>query len=186
MAPGAHLLMSWLCSVPIFKQCRERRLVALAGISPDIDGIGIFIDQLSSNKTNFYFEYHHYLCHNIFASFVISLLATAFAKSQRAAVFCMSLFVIHIHFLCDILGSKGPDGYQWPIFYLYPSNKTFELTWSGQWELNAWQNQSIIFVLFILCFLVLTKKRMTFLEVISPRLESEAFEMWKKYFRKNT
>jgi len=183
MAPAAHLLISWLCAVPIFKQSRERRLVALAGISPDIDGIGIFIDKLSANKTDFYFEYHHYLCHNIFASIIISFLAMILAKSQRIAVFFMSLFVVHIHFLCDILGSRGPDGYQWPIFYLYPANKIFQLTWNGQWELNAWQNQSIIFVLLVLCFLVLIKKRITFLEVISPSLESAAIQMYKKYLK---
>ncbi len=183
MAPAAHLLISWLCAVPIFKQSRERRLVTLAGISPDIDGIGIFIDKLNANKTDFYFEYHHYLCHNIFACIVISFLVTALAKSQRAAVFCMSFFVVHIHFLCDILGSRGPDGYLWPIYYLYPANKTFQLTWGGQWELNAWQNQSIIFVLFVLCFIVLRKKQITFLEVISPRLESEAIKMYEKYLK---
>jgi inner membrane protein len=186
MAPGAHLLISWLSAVPIFKHSRERRLVALAGIAPDIDGIGIVVDKLSGNKTDLYFEYHHFVGHNIFACLAIAILAAALAKSQRVAVFFVSVFVVHIHFLCDILGSRGPDGYQWPIFYFYPLNKTLEATWSGQWELSAWQNQAIMFVLFALCFLVLAKKRITFLEAISPRLESEAFVMWGKYVKRNT
>jgi inner membrane protein len=46
----------------------------------------------------------------------------------------------HLHLLCDLIGARGPDGYQWPIPYLSPISNALQLTWHGQWELNAWQN----------------------------------------------
>jgi hypothetical protein len=65
----------------------------------------------------------------------------------------------HLHLLFDLLGSRGPDGpgpqtapflrglgwegYQWPIPYLKPFSNAAQLTWHGQWALNAWQNFAI-------------------------------------------
>ncbi|MBZ5490802.1 MAG: metal-dependent hydrolase [Acidobacteriia bacterium] len=46
----------------------------------------------------------------------------------------------HLHLLCDLIGARGPDGDQWPIPYLKPFSNTLQLTWHGQWALNAWQN----------------------------------------------
>jgi inner membrane protein len=180
MTLGAHFLISWLCAVPLFKSVRERRLVAIAGLAPDFDGVGIIVDKLSG-KTDLFYTYHHYVGHNVFASLLIAAVAAALAHAERAKVFCVSLLVIHLHFLCDVLGSKGPDGYQWPVYYLYPYSKEPGLTWSGQWELSAWQNQAIIAALFALCLIVLMRRKTTFLEVISPWLQREAFAMWKKY-----
>jgi hypothetical protein len=50
------------------------------------------------------------------------------------------LVVFHLHLLGDLVGSRGPDGYQWPINYLYPFSERLELVWAGQWELYAWPN----------------------------------------------
>jgi hypothetical protein len=46
----------------------------------------------------------------------------------------------HLHLLCDLIGARGPDGYQWPIPYLKPFSNALQLTWHGQWALNGWQN----------------------------------------------
>jgi inner membrane protein len=46
----------------------------------------------------------------------------------------------HLHLLCDLIGARGPDGDQWPIPYLKPFSNSIQLTWHGQWALNAWQN----------------------------------------------
>ena len=57
----------------------------------------------------------------------------------------------HLHLLCDLIGARGPDGDQWPIPYLKPFSNAVQLTWHGQWALNAWQNFAITG-----CFLVTT------------------------------
>ena len=46
----------------------------------------------------------------------------------------------HLHLLCDFVGARGPDGYQWPIPYFKPFSSAAQLAWHGQWALNGWQN----------------------------------------------
>ena len=52
----------------------------------------------------------------------------------------LAFLAFHLHLLGDLVGSKGPDGYQWPIPYFFPFTGDWILTWEGQWELNAWPN----------------------------------------------
>lgn len=152
MTPGAHLLISWLSTVEILKERRERTLVALTGVAPDLDGLGIIVDKFTGT-THYYFNYHHYLGHSIFSALFFATLASLFSKSQKLAVWLLSFLVVHLHLLGDIIGSKGPDGFHWPIYYLYPFNSTFELTWKHQWELDAWQNQVIIIICFYYAYI---------------------------------
>ena len=71
MSPGAHLLISWISTPGILRERRDRTLVALAGLAPDIDGLGIVIDKWSGT-TDYYFRYHHVLGHCVLSAFVIS------------------------------------------------------------------------------------------------------------------
>ncbi len=184
MAPGTHLLFSWLTTVKILKARRERAIVTVSGITPDIDGLGIVMDKLTGTS-NLYLQYHHYLGHSIFSAFVISVLATFFAKAQKKAVFMLSFLLVHMHILFDILGSKGPDGYQWPIYYLYPLKPELGLTWSGQWQLSAWQNHVFMLVLALISIYYAVTKKITFFEVFSTKLNDEVFKMYRKYFAKD-
>ncbi|KZN34376.1 hypothetical protein N480_22495 [Pseudoalteromonas luteoviolacea S2607] len=183
MAPVAHLLFSWLTTVKIIKNRRERALVASAGVLPDLDGMGLFVDWLTG-KTNFYLMYHHYIGHSIFAAIFISTLLAVLSKTQKRLVFLLSFLVVHFHILFDIVGSKGPDGYQWPIFYFFPINSSFSITWTGQWELNAWQNQLFMLMLLSISLYVAVTKKLTFLEVFSVQLNKALFDLCKRYFYK--
>ena len=58
----------------------------------------------------------------------------------------------HLHLLCDLIGARGPDGDQWPIPYLKPFSNALQLTWHGQWALNAWQNFVITGLLLVATF----------------------------------
>ncbi len=183
MAPGSHLLFSWLVGANLFKARRERVLVAIAGVAPDLDGLGLIADKVSGT-TSYFFQYHHYLGHSVFSAVIIASIAAVFAKVQKLTLWCAAFFVVHLHLLCDLLGSKGPDGYQWPIYYLYPLNTSYSISWAHQWELNAWQNIVILLLLLVVSFYYAATERITFLEVFSYRLNEEAFKMYKKYCRK--
>lgn len=185
MSPGAHLLISWLSGVNIFKNRRERCLVAIAGVAPDLDGFGLIIDKISGT-TSYFLQYHHYLGHSIFSAVVISSIASVIARNQKAEVWCVAFFVVHLHILCDIAGSKGPDGHRWPIYYLYPLDSTYGITWEHQWELNAWQNILIMAILLLLSGYYAATKGLTFLEVFSGHLNNEAFRIYNKYLRKKS
>jgi inner membrane protein len=58
----------------------------------------------------------------------------------------------HLHLLCDLIGARGPDGDQWPMPYLKPFSNAVQLTWHGQWALNAWQNFAITGLLLLATF----------------------------------
>ena len=87
------------------------------------------------------------------------------------------MIAFHIHLLLDLIGSKGPDGYEWPIEYLYPFNREISLVWAGQWELNSWQNEVFGGILIGMCVYIAIKHRQSPIEVISSRIDKEFFRM---------
>ncbi len=111
MNPEAHLLASWVIAAKTTTNPRDCRLVALAGILPDADGLGVVADLVGPvfghRRTFFYPEYHHYLLHSLFGAVVITCLLTCFAR-QKWRVGLLSLGVFHLHLLCDLVGSRGP------------------------------------------------------------------------------
>ncbi len=71
MSPLTHLLASWIIAAKTTDNPRDCRLVTLAGILPDADGLGLVVDmannQLRHTDTYFYYpEYHHWLMHGAF------------------------------------------------------------------------------------------------------------------------
>lgn len=178
MAPGAHLLISWLSTVEIFKARRERVLVTLSGVAPDLDGLGLVVDKITGTTT-YYFNYHHYLGHSIFSAVILSSLVWLISTQQRVLATVFAFIIVHLHILCDLVGSKGPDGYQWPIYYLYPYNDTYSLSWSGQWALNAWPNQLIFVVSMGLCAYYINKRQISFFEIFGRKFDATAVQMYK-------
>lgn len=183
MSPVAHLLFSWLSTVEILKNRRERALVTFCGVAPDLDGLGLIIDKITGTS-HYYLDFHHYLGHSVFSAICLSMLAFSLATTQRLKVWVLSFTVIHFHYLCDIIGSRGPDGYQWPVYYFYPLDKINGYTWHYQWELNAWQNSIIIVLLLSMCFYYLVKRKVTFFEVFNSKLNDSAIDMFNKYIRR--
>lgn len=153
MSPLTHLFASWVIAAKATDNPRDCRLVALAGILPDADGLGLVLDiatsALGGRQTSFYQQYHHYLLHGAFGAVALTLLLTCFAK-QRWRVAILALLVFHLHLLCDFIGSRGPSPEDlWPIFYLGPLDKDPMWIWKGQWRLDGWQNKLVFLALFV-------------------------------------
>lgn len=152
MAPATHLFLSWVIAAKTTDNPRDCRLVTLAGILPDLDGLGLgpdLINQaLGRPATNFYLNYHHFLLHGLAGGLLIAGALAAFAQRRwRVALLALALF--HLHLLCDLAGSRGPDPDDlWPIFYLGPFRKDPMWLWTGQWPLNAWPLQVSTVLLF--------------------------------------
>jgi hypothetical protein len=143
MSPITHFLMGWAVAnmVPSLTK-RERAFVTLASVVPDIDGLGIIAEKLTQNSShplNWWSDYHHILGHNIGFALLVSVVAAAFGR-QKLKVLLLVFLSFHLHLIGDLVGARGPDGDQWPIPYLLPFSNHMQLTWSGQWALNAWPN----------------------------------------------
>lgn len=144
MNPITHYLASWTAADLARLESRDRTLVSLCGVAPDLDGLGAIVDganHLLGRPATWYFgEYHHALLHGLPAALLIPAVAAGFAR-RRLRTFVMGVVVVHLHFLCDVAGSRGPDaGDIWPIHYLAPLSDRLTVHWAGQWPLNAWPN----------------------------------------------
>src|SRR5437016_5623592 len=117
MNPITHFLMGWAVanSAPSLTK-RDRALVTLASVIPDIDGWGIVADWATHgthHPPDWWGRYHHLLCHNIgFAR--LALASAALFARQRLKTTLLVFVSFHLHLLGDLVGARGPDGDQWP------------------------------------------------------------------------
>jgi hypothetical protein len=164
MSPVTHFFAGWLLASvsptgPTALTRREKALVVAAAVAPDLDGLGIVPELLTRNTSHpllWFSQYHHSL-HTLAFALVCTLAAYLIAGPLVGFTFgpviqgrrlpthpWLTAFLVfisfHLHLLCDLIGARGPDGDQWPIPYLKPYSNTLQLTWHGQWALNAWQN----------------------------------------------
>jgi len=149
-------------------------LVTIGGVIPDIDGLGAIPQFLTRNMEKpmtFFSDYHHIISHNIGAFFVVVILAVSIANN-RIKTGLLVLFTFHLHLLCDIIGARGPDGYQWPIPYLLPFSSEWQLTWSHQWDLNAWPNFLITIIAIAITFMLAWKRGYSILELVYSRADA--------------
>lgn len=177
MSPFAHLVGSWLLAVATTDNPRDRKLVTLAGVLPDADGLGAVADVvgslISGKECTFYYyqTYHHLLLHGWPGAIVVSALLMIFAK-QRWRVLLLCLLVYHLHLLCDLIGSRGPTpGDLWPICYSEPLLRHPIWFWKQQWRLDGWQNQAIFIALFLGSLWVATRKGFSFVEVANSKAD---------------
>ena len=153
MNPITHALAGWCLAeaVPGLAK-RDRAIVVAASLAPDLDGFGLLPELLtrhSSDPLFWWTDYHHALAHNLL--FAIVATAVAAMLSRRAAL--LAFAAVHLHLVCDLAGSRGPDGYQWPIPYLAPFSD-LAISWDGQWALNAWPNIAITAALLAATFVL--------------------------------
>ncbi len=185
MSPVTHFLTGWLVANASeqFNQ-RERTIITLASVVPDLDGIGIVADFLTSRSADplsLFSDYHHILGHNIGFGIIVGLIAFSLSVRRRL-VTALALSSFHLHLLCDLVGSRGPDGYQWPIPYLLPFSNKPVLSWSGQWELNAWPNVVFTSVVLAITFVLAWKRGYSPLEMVSDSADRAFVETLRRRF----
>ena len=173
MSPVTHFLTGWVAANCARLNRTERAIVTLACVVPDIDGLGIIPELLTRNSSHplLWFTLYHHSLHTL--TFALGIAAVAFVlATQRWMVAALAFLSFHIHLLEDILGSRGPDGYQWPIPYLALFSTKLQLTWSGQWGLNAWPNVAITVVLIAMTFWLAWLRGFSPLEMISTTADA--------------
>ena len=163
---------------------RDRALVTLSGVIPDIDGVGIIAELLTENTAMpliWYSKYHHVLGHNLGLGLLLA--AVVFSLGIRRWVSAvLALVAFHLHLLGDLVGSRGPDGYQWPIPYFFPFSTDWTLTWEGQWGLNAWPNILVTLLIAGIILYLAWKRGHSPLEMISLKADAAFVAKLRKRF----
>jgi len=185
MNPITHFLLSWGVANTLPNSTkRDRAIITLAGVAPDLDGFGIVAEAFTRHTSHpllWWTDYHHILGHNILAAAVVTGLAALFASS-RLSTAILACATFHLHLLCDVAGARGPDGEQWPIPYLLPFSTSVQWTWRDQWALNAWQNM-VITAVAIAATLVLARRRgYSPLEMVSRKADRVFVEALRRRF----
>jgi inner membrane protein len=174
MHPITHVLIGWTVANCAKLELRDRTWITVAGFVPDVDGLGVIPDILTEgtkHPTYLYGAYHHALLHNL--AFGLLLFALTWCFSRRRTLTAGLVFLsFHLHLLGDLVGSRGPDGYQWPIPYLAPFRDAWQLTWSHQWALKAWPNVTLTIVLLMLALHGSWKWGRSPLELVSLRADA--------------
>ena len=173
MHPITHGLTGWVVANSANIDRRDRTIVTVAALIADVDGLGA-IAELATRESErpllWWSDYHHVLCHNVgFALLLVG--AAALLSVRRVTTSLLAMFVFHLHLFGDLVGSRGPDGYQWPIPYLLPFSDEGSLIWSGQWELNAWPNIALTAVLIATTLVLAWRRGFSPLELISRRAD---------------
>lgn len=150
MNPLTHLLIGWTLAAPLGRSRRERAVITAAAIIPDLDAFGIGPEKLTltlgwERPLLWWTEYHHVLGHNLAFALVVSVAGGRLTRSSRVGLLAFVSF--HLHLLGDLIGARGPDGFLWPIPYLWPLSREPELVWEHAWALNAWPNMALTAVL---------------------------------------
>lgn len=161
MSPVTHFLAGWVVAGATSLRRREKAAVVIAAVAPDVDGLGIIPELLTRGSAHplLWFSQYHHALHTLAFAVVVTLTAYLIAASanftlgpeiqgplipgQAWTTAGLAFLNFHLHLLCDLLGSRGPDGDPWPIPYLKPFSDALQLSWQGQWPLNAWQNFAI-------------------------------------------
>jgi hypothetical protein len=186
MSPVTHFLAGWIVANCCALNRRERAIVAFAGVISDLDGIGLVAEGVTrgwEHPLTWYSDYHHVLGHNLGVAIMVTTIGSILA-ARRCATGLLTLLSFHLHLLCDLAGSRGPDGYQWPIHYLLPFSDSYRLTWAGQWELDAWPNVVITLMLVALTLFLAWSRGFSPVELFSSSGDRAVIASLRRRFAK--
>ncbi|PWF42877.1 metal-dependent hydrolase [Massilia glaciei] len=187
MSPITHMLVGWVGLERLQLGRRDKAIVVLAGLTPDLDGLGIVIDFATRTfglaETDYYQAFHRMYGHGLPAAILIAALAAALG-TRRYRVACCAFVSVHLHFLCDLIGSRGTTSEDtWGIYYLAPFSTAYEVSWPGQWPLVGWQNMLVTVVLLSVALWRATNLGYSPLALISERADTvfvATLRKWRK------
>jgi len=171
--PVTHFLTGWVvANASPSLNLKERVVITVAGVVPDIDGLGAIPELITRNSAHplAWFSLYHHQLHSLAFGLLVAAVSFTVAN-HRWTTGLLALLSFHLHLLEDLLGGRGPDGYQWPIPYLLPFSHAGQLTWGGQWALNAWPNYVITFCLLVTTFYLAWSTGHSPLEMVSARAD---------------
>jgi membrane-bound metal-dependent hydrolase YbcI (DUF457 family) len=153
-----HAQVGWFLARAGGLEERDRRLVTVAGVLPDLDAVTL-LGGLDS-----YLGGHHVYLHNLSAAVVLPLAVAAFAR--RRAVTCFAaLAAVLLHFLSDGFGLLELRPL-WPFSTAlwWPNQARFAVAFASE--------VAVPFLLLAWSAAVFRRERVSVLESLSPRLDA--------------
>lgn len=183
MSPVTHFLTGWVLANTVDLNRGERIVVSLAAVVPDVDGLGIIAELLTrhSRYPLLWFSQYHHALHTLWFALFVSVIAF-FMATHRWTVLALAFAAFHLHLLEDLVGSRGPDGTNWPIPYLFPFSNRWTWTWAGQWELNAWPNMALTVVLLCVTAWIAVRRGVSPVEIFSSRGDKSVVAALRRRF----
>jgi inner membrane protein len=175
--PLVHAELGWLAAQRL-RARKDRVLVTLAGVAPDLDGLSLLAGQEA------YARWHHVVAHGLPAALLLCGLLAWRAEDKRGT-FLLGLVTFHLHLACDLAGSGdfALGGSGWPVLYLWPLSRA-ELSWSGQWDLVSWQNTLIGLGATLACLLTALRWNRTAVELFSTSADAAVVRAVRARFRR--
>jgi hypothetical protein len=186
MSPLTHFFISWSVANTGRLTMKDRFLITASGVAPDVDGLGIVVDFLtrkSEQPLYLWDKFHHVFGHCLGFGIAVAIL-TFCLGTRRWLAALLALLSFHIHLLCDLVGARGPEGYQWPIGYLLPFSDTLQLVWKGQWALNAWPNFLITVLAIFISFYLAWQRGFSFVGLFNQKADRKFVAVLSRRFRK--
>jgi inner membrane protein len=184
MSPLTHFFVSWSIANTGRFTLKDRFMITASGVVADVDGLGIMADLMTRHaeqSLHWWDRFHHVFGHNL--GFGIGAAVITFCiGTRRWFAAWLALLSYHLHLLGDLVGARGPEGYQWPIPYLLPFSNSMRLSWQGQWALNAWPNFVITALAIALSFYLGWKRGYSFMGLFSQRADRHFVRILRRRF----
>jgi inner membrane protein len=135
MLTGLHFLthigLSWIVASLGRRSVKDRWLITLAGVLPDLDGAGILW------SADAYTAVHRAAGHGLAFALLWAGL-TLYRADQPGRTAGLAMLAFHAHLLLDLVGTGGlPIRYFWPFSDL-------GWTYAGRWTLASWPNAVVM------------------------------------------
>jgi len=164
-----HLFLSYALPWRIRLEKRDRVLIALAGVAPDIDGL------LLVGGERLFIEYHHDYTHHLLGAVLVAGAAYALGRRRgTAAALAAAAWLGHL--LLDLVGAadrvspEHPAAYPLPLLWPF-SDRPFEPFAFG-WTLASWQNAVVMAGAVALMARLAVVEGRTVVEVFSARADA--------------
>jgi hypothetical protein len=96
----------------------------------------------------------------------------------------LAFISFHLHLVEDLVGSRGPEGFGWPIPYLFPFTNRWTWNWSGQWALNAWPNVALTAALISVTLWMAIRWGFSPVEIFSAAADRAVVRTLRKRFQR--
>ncbi len=160
MSPLIHALLAWLLAWACLRNASDRRLVVIAGVASDLDGVFILFNH------DLFVAYHHTFGHTFLFGAPVAIAAAALARDRwRTGAAALGAFSLHL--AADIVGSTLP------VLPLFPLSGA-SLTIAGiapDWVVYGVIDPAVAALVLVAVALVMYTREVSPFEFVSERLD---------------